>query len=333
MDSKLWYGFKFFRSTLKEGDKKNYDLLYKGIMNGKEEIPLLGVSLEKGKRIVDAVLADNPMFFNVENFKFLVTFSSLIVKPIYRMTDLQLSTYATQLEATVSDLAFQSRNHARSTQEIIRILHDKISFKIQYCDIGVVAHTVIGPLLVGQGVCEGIAKSVKLICDRLGVPSAVILGRALSQSLGKWENHAWNMIKIDGCWSFFDFTYDITLNIGNPCPGLVRYDYFGLSFDEISVDHKCNLAGIPLEHRSNSYFGLHNLIVGNHQELSRLIARVINRKNKDVAFKVLIAWHDFSPENDLPKALSLRSIIAGGIGATFTYSYNAMQRVCYVHFS
>ena len=332
-EQELWYGYKFFRSILTEQEKKIYDQIYKGIMNRKDEVALVGVSLDQGQKIINAILADNPMFFHVESFAFSITLISCVIKPMYRLNKLQYRAYVPQLETAVYSYANQARARGGPTLDVIQRLHDLMARKMRYYDDGIASHTVLGPLMSQQGVCEGIAKSVKLICDHLGIPSAVIFGTALSQTVGAWENHAWNMIKIDGSWRYFDFTYDLTLNTSNPCPSLVRYDYFALSFDEVSVDHSSNLDGIPQEHRSSNYFLMHNLIVRNQKDLSGLITRIVSGSNKDVAFQVSKTWRDFSAEAELQKALSLRTVIATGFSISYSFSYNDMQRVCYVHFN
>lgn len=97
----LWYGYKFFRSILTEREKKIYDQIYKGIMNWQNAIPLVGVSLEQGKKIINAILVDNPMFFHVDSFTFSATLISCTINPIYCMTKLQYSAYAPQLETAV----------------------------------------------------------------------------------------------------------------------------------------------------------------------------------------------------------------------------------------
>ena len=329
----LWYGYKFYRSTLADREKDIYDQLYDGIKNCQSEIALVGINPDLGAKVVNAILADNPMFFHVESFTLSISLISSVIKPIYRMSELQYRVYIPQLESAINSYVHIAQNGVGSTVDLIQRLHDAITKNMRYYDDGMASHTVIGPLMSQQGVCEGIAKTVKLICDQLGVPSAVVSGTALSQTSGAWENHAWNVIKVDGHWQYFDFTYDLTLNASNPCSQLMRYDYFALSFDEISCDHNSEQYGLPIEQNSTNYFILHGLVVKNQMELSHLISRVIHGSSKDLAFQVSKAWHSFSPNADIQKALSLRTIIAAGFSFSYAYSYNDMRRVCYVHFN
>lgn len=329
----LWFGYKFYRSILTNHEKKIYDQVYEAIMNCKNMISIAGFLPDQSKKIINAVLSDNPMFFHVDSFRFSETSIACILYPIYRITEMQYRAYVSQLKNAVYAYVNQSRDQGGVALTVVQRLHDSFSRDIRYCDDGMVAHTVIGPLLNQQGVCEGIAKSVKLICDHLRIPSTVISGTALSQKLGVWESHAWNMIKVDGSWRYFDFTYDLTLNTTNPCQSIVRYDYFALSFDEISSDHRSKLIGLPNVHGSNNYFQMHNLVVWNPQDLSELIASAIRTNNKEVAFQVAESWSDFSPQTELTKAFSLKMVLSTGFSMSYSFSYNDMRRVCYVHFN
>ena len=62
---------------------------------------------------------------------------------------------------------------------------------------------------VGTGVvCEGYAKSFKVICDLLGIP-CVLIGGTVVQN-GKIQGHMWNGVQINGKWYLMDVTWDDT---------------------------------------------------------------------------------------------------------------------------
>lgn len=97
------------------------------------------------------------------------------------------------------------------------------------------AYSVTGPLLNGYGVCEGIAKAYKLLCDRAGLDCLLVTGRSRLENLAAEEDHAWNIIFPDAQPTHVDVTWDICGSI--PC-GCVRYDYFGLSDAHMQLDHQ-----------------------------------------------------------------------------------------------
>lgn len=59
-----------------------------------------------------------------------------------------------------------------------------------------------GVFLEGIAVCEGYAKTLKLLCDRVGIPCKTVFGVANE------ENHSWNYVRLDGKWYLVDATWD-----------------------------------------------------------------------------------------------------------------------------
>ena len=99
---------------------------------------------------------------------------------------------------------------------------------------------IIGPLGQGVGVCEGIAKSVKILCDALGIWCIVALSEANPEKGIKYR-HTWNVVRIGGKYYHLDVTFDNTLGGGER----LRYDYFNLSDKQIFRDHEMLVWKIP----------------------------------------------------------------------------------------
>ncbi|WP_400229599.1 InlB B-repeat-containing protein [Methanomethylophilus alvi] len=58
-------------------------------------------------------------------------------------------------------------------------------------------------------VCEGYAKSFKLLCDRYGIPCITVTGGAKGSSSDTPEGHMWNYVMMDdGKWYLVDCTWD-----------------------------------------------------------------------------------------------------------------------------
>ena len=109
------------------------------------------------------------------------------------------------------------------------------------------SHEIIGPLGQGVGVCEGIAKSVKVLCDALGVWCVIaICGN--NPEKGIKYRHTWNIVRIGGQYYHLDATFDNTLgkHQGNAeAPGEIRYDYFNLGDKAVFRDHEPLIAPAP----------------------------------------------------------------------------------------
>lgn len=95
------------------------------------------------------------------------------------------------------------------------------------------SHEIIGPLGQGVGVCEGIAKTVKIMCDNLGLWSMIAISDSNPDKKIKYR-HAWNIVKIGGRYYHLDVTFDNTLSEED----VIRYDYFNLEDKQIFRDHE-----------------------------------------------------------------------------------------------
>lgn len=73
------------------------------------------------------------------------------------------------------------------------------------------AHNVLGVFLNGEGstygaVCEGYAKAFQLLLNLSGIENLVVTGVGYTEQ--SVESHAWNLVKIDGKYYYFDLTWD-----------------------------------------------------------------------------------------------------------------------------
>ena len=91
-----------------------------------------------------------------------------------------------------------------------------------------------------MGICEGIAKSVKVLCDALGVWCVIALCGNCPEKGIKYR-HTWNIVKIGGQYYHLDATFDNTLGAG----AQIRYDYFNLCDKSVFRDHQPLIAPAP----------------------------------------------------------------------------------------
>ena len=86
---------------------------------------------------------------------------------------------------------------------------------------------------------EGIAKTVKALCDAVQLPCIVALSEAAPERGVKYR-HTWNVITVDGQRYHLDATFDNSLQRGTP-----RYDYFNLDDRHIFRDHETLVLPLP----------------------------------------------------------------------------------------
>lgn len=89
---------------------------------------------------------------------------------------------------------------------------------------------IYGVLIDGIAVCDGYARTVSYLLDKLGIENYYVKGDLVKGGL-----HAWNLVNIDGEYYYLDSTWD------DPTPnkeGRVIYKYFLIDEETLSKTHK-----------------------------------------------------------------------------------------------
>ena len=122
--------------------------------------------------------------------------------------------HQTDLSARIDKLVRPAM--ALTAAEKEQYIHDFICRNVHYDKLKKpYSHEIIGPLGQGVGVCEGIAKSVKVLCDALGVWCIIAISEA-APDRGIQYRHAWNVLRLDGRYFHLDATFDASLSRDGP---------------------------------------------------------------------------------------------------------------------
>ena len=193
---------------------------------------------------------DHPELFWAASFKYKYYADSpnLIFIPEYLFEKSKIKDHQKAMNARVEKLARPAAKLSEIEKE--KYIHDFICENIHYDKLKKpYSHEIIGPLGHGVGVCEGIAKSVKILCDALGIWCMIALCGNNPEKGIKYR-HTWNIVKIGGKYYHLDATFDNTLGNGEKMSGRqaskeIRYDYFNLNDKSIFRDHEPLIAPAP----------------------------------------------------------------------------------------
>lgn len=177
---------------------------------------------------------DCPEIFYVTGFSYRYAHGAENVElvPEYLFDKKKVQEHQKALTARVEKLARPARTLSPLEKE--RYIHDFLCTNVCYDKLKKpYSHEIIGPLGQGVGVCEGIAKSVKILCDALGLPCVIAISRENPEQGVKYR-HAWNILTLPGGRRHLDATFDLSLS-GD---GIVRYDYFNLTDEQLFRDHQ-----------------------------------------------------------------------------------------------
>lgn len=139
------------------------------------------------------------------------------------------------------------------------------------------SHEIIGPLTQGVGVCEGIAKTVKVLCDAVGLECVVALSEA-NPDAGILYRHAWNVVKVAGKAYHLDATFDNSLQRST-----ARYDYFNLDDKQIFRDHERLVWDVPRCDDGNSFF-YRSVSFTKTEDVVKRMTQVLRKKQTHFVF-------------------------------------------------
>lgn len=107
------------------------------------------------------------------------------------------------------------------------LVYERISKKLTYTNNGDVRdHSIVGPILKSEGVCEGQNALLLLSFRRIGIPCIKVYGKTKTDG---W--HCWTIAWINGIPVHCDVTWD------GAKEDVLRFDYLNLSDNQIEGDH------------------------------------------------------------------------------------------------
>jgi len=144
----------------------------------------------------------------------------------------------TQIDLRVNELVSSTQG---TDEEKIKRIHDWMVNEISYAEAdnqNENSYDIYGGLLEKNAVCEGYARTFKLLMDRLNIPCLLVAGTA-TNSNGETESHAWNQVFLNNTWYAVDVTWDDPIILGD---GMLdnerRYAYYLKGSDEFYQTHK-----------------------------------------------------------------------------------------------
>lgn len=279
---------RYYYDKLNQKDKKIYKAIYDGIMHYKSYVEVPGVNLHEGTVgwIYHCVLWDNPFIFSVGEYAMWHAVNE--DKSRIKMTTLcdtsSEKKYRKQIENKVNKILSVPGLQGMTDFQKEVFVHDFVINNIQYDhtlgDGGkkIQPYTVYGALVEHKAVCEGIAKTVKLLLNMLDVKCIVVSGKF------DGNEHAWNIVKIND-WSY---NLDVTMDMGRVVhPGMMRYNYFNFKDSDITNYDIDNPQMIP-ECKAIEYNYLIKAagFVSNYERLKRYIENGLKKKKSCLYFKI-----------------------------------------------
>ena len=143
------------------------------------------------------------------------------------------------LRNEINRIISQNITSDMSEYDIAKILHDYIvintefdSENLEQNTLSDSVYTAKGALIDHLAVCQGYSEAYLLLTTAAGLECKIISGTA------NGDNHAWNIVKIDGKWYNVDVTWDDPTNTVKTGTANLKYNYFLIPDSVMYQDHK-----------------------------------------------------------------------------------------------
>lgn len=270
----------YYFNQMNKQQQKAYHAMKVGLKSLAPSFPVPRLEARELADVYFLLRLDCPEIFYTVNYKYRYYPDSENVEmiPEYLFDKKKIIDHQKAMDARVKKLARQAEKMNEKEKELF--IHDFICQNIHYDKLKKpYSHEIIGPLGHGVGVCEGIAKSVKILCDALGIWCIIVISSANPEKNIKYR-HAWNIIRIGGKYYHLDATFDNTLGRGET----IRYDYFNLSDAQVFRDHEPVIWKVPkCEDGEHTYYREKKLSFTKYEDVRKRTAQAV-KKGKSFLF-------------------------------------------------
>ena len=230
----------YYYNHMNKTQQSAYHNILQGFQNMADEILIPRLEPEELYNVFFQLRLDHPEIFWATGFryKYYQDSPNLIFVPEYLFEKNKVKEHQRAMQARVEKLVRPVKDKSEWEKE--KFVHDFICENVRYDKLKkAYSHEIIGPLGQGVGVCEGIAKAVKVLCDALGLWCMIVICGNNPEKGIKYR-HTWNIVKLGGKYYHMDVTFDNSLSHNG-----IRYDYFNLDDKNIFRDHEPLIAPAP----------------------------------------------------------------------------------------
>lgn len=273
----------YLRSRLPEKEQRVYDAMCRAVSLRQTEVTVDNVEGADADKIVHAVFFDQPLFYYLER-KGMWTRScgaQLTVGWEFGMGNEEIDRYDRRIVEKLAQLKLPKSGSLLQREIYIHDLMQKIGIRTGESDW--TDHTIIGPLLLGHTVCEGMSKLFCMLCAICNIPCICVIGSG--EPHGTKEDHAWNMVCIGGAYSHVDVYWDALLQVkefNGYC-----YDYFNLSDRNVERDHTWDKTVYPAcPQEKHSYFAFCRSDILSPDEYRELVRRCHEKGKRTITARM-----------------------------------------------
>ncbi len=285
------------------------------------------------EKIFQCVLDDHPELFYVDGYAYVKTVGAdgqlkgVEFSGRYSLSPEEAQGRRQEIEDAV-ELLMNGISPEASDYEKVKYVYETIILETDY-DLRAPDHQNIYSVFVNHvSVCQGYAKSVQYLLNRMGVECALVQG-----TVDSGEKHAWNLVKADGSYYYVDATWgdptyqeaDGGAEAGRFMPD-ISYDYLCITTAQLLRTHTLgNPVPLPecVDTRDNYYVREGALFNSYDREQMRAL---FDRRIAEGCGDVTIKCADLACYQEIYQALLTDKEIFDYMGnGTISYANNEKQ--------
>lgn len=238
---------KYAYETLDENTKLVYDEIVYTIQNRAEDVQIATTDIAEMELAYLAVRYDYCNFFWLDQFSY-VTYSrddeitAIEINPTYTMTEEEQDSVQQQIDAEVERMLADAPKDGTEYEKALYV-YEKLISDVDYVEGSENNQNIISVFLNHETICQGYAYATQYLLEQLGISCATVVGTA------EGENHAWNLVKMDGEYYYIDTTWGNSQYIYRDADAgqeesegnkYIDYDYFGATTRTITSTHQAD---------------------------------------------------------------------------------------------
>lgn len=197
----------YYEQKLSAREKELYEIMYRTLAQRAVEAALLedaeDAELEK---VFQCVLNDHPELFYVDGFTVTtLKEDGIIVERLFSGSYLydaqEIKKRVEAMEKTVQKILKESAD-CIGEYEKVRYVYEYLVKNTQYVQNAPDNQNICSVLLGGSSVCQGYAKTMQYLLERMGIRAILATG-----SVDGGQEHVWNIVRIDGAYYHVDVTW------------------------------------------------------------------------------------------------------------------------------
>ncbi len=247
---------KYAYYRLGSHEKKVYIEIYRTIQNMTSESMLSSLDVDEIDKCFNCVMIDNPEFFYLDGYKMTRTLvdgklQSISFSPRYTMSGEEILKNEDYIDSYVNQFIKgmpELPDEYSKAKYIFDILVDNTEYDIESEN----SQNICSVFVNRKSVCQGYAMAAKYLADELGIFCTVVYGDAGG------ENHAWNIMRLDGVYCHVDITWGDTSyrnTSEDTTESMTDYVFLGATDEIIAVNHVVDsIVALPRCNSLDSYY-------------------------------------------------------------------------------